>query len=98
MNLNATSLRFFLAALEIDLIMQDDNVLVFIEVRYRKSDYFGSGAETVDSRKQKKLILSAKHYLSKQSKHDQACRFDVISLSGSLQTGRIEWIPNAFDS
>ncbi len=82
---------------EIDLVMQDADVLVFVEVRYRKSEYFGSGAETIDSHKQKKLILSANHYLSTQAKHDHACRFDVVSLSGPLQSCTIDWIPDAFD-
>jgi len=81
---------------EIDLIMKDSDQLVFVEVRYRKNDYFGSGADTVDNRKQRKLILAANHYLSANNKHNTACRFDVISISGELHMENIHWISNAF--
>ncbi len=83
---------------EIDLIMQDGNTLVFVEVRYRKSHHYGSAAESVNARKQGKLLLCAKHYLSAKKNHHQACRFDVISLNGPLQAITIDWIPDAFIS
>jgi len=81
---------------EIDLVMKDNDQLVFVEVRYRKNNHFGSGAETVDSRKQRKLISAANHYLTTNKKHHSACRFDVISISGKLCQENIHWINNAF--
>ena len=48
---------------EIDIIMQDDTHLVFIEVRYRSKNCFGDGLESVDGRKQKKLHKAAANYL-----------------------------------
>jgi len=81
---------------EIDLIMQDNDQLVFVEVRYRKNNHFGTGADTVDNRKQHKLILAANHYLSVTNKHNSACRFDVISISGRIDFKNINWITNAF--
>ncbi|NOY66415.1 MAG: YraN family protein [Gammaproteobacteria bacterium] len=83
---------------EIDLIMKDKKQLVFVEVRYRKNDFFGSGAETVDNRKQRKLILTANHYLSAKNKHNMACRFDVISICGKMCIDNINWISDAFSS
>ena len=83
---------------EIDLIMMDDRTLVFIEVRYRKSSLFGTAAETIDTHKQHKLILTAQHYLSAKGKHHSASRFDVISIQGSLNSDHIEWIQHAFIS
>ncbi|MDX2456067.1 MAG: YraN family protein [Gammaproteobacteria bacterium] len=80
---------------EIDLILQDTDSLVFVEVRYRQQPGFGSAAESVDWRKQSKLIACARHFL--QAHPDtarQPCRFDVISISGS--SNNIEWIQNAF--
>ena len=44
---------------EIDLIMQDGEYLVFVEVRYRKNDAFGSAAETVSSAKRARIITTA---------------------------------------
>lgn len=64
---------------EIDLIMKDNSTTVFIEVRFRRDTNFGSGAESVDYHKQKKLLATASHYLQKHSKAARGvCRFDVI--------------------
>jgi putative endonuclease len=80
---------------EIDLIMRDGEVLVFIEVRYRQSDDHGSGAETVTYQKQRRLRRAALHYLQKHyGNHEPDCRFDVISASGNPVV--FEWISDAF--
>jgi len=80
---------------EIDLVLQDQDSLVFVEVRYRRESRFGSGAESVDRRKQSKLIACAQHYLQTYPRTaQQPCRFDVVSVGGS--GGSIEWIRNAF--
>jgi len=85
---------------EIDLIMRDAKTTVFVEVRYRQSEHFGSGAETVDSRKQRKLLASASHYLQNNLKAaKQPCRFDVISLTANAGAEyAVHWIPNAIQS
>ena len=78
---------------EIDLIMRDLDCLVFIEVRFRKNDLFGGGLESVDYKKQRKLIKTAQYYLGSCQKYDKiSCRFDVVSIENS-----IEWIPDAFE-
>ncbi len=82
---------------EIDLIMRDDAYLVFIEVRYRRNASFCSGAETVDRRKQQKLITTASHYLQQHSRLAQhPSRFDVISMSQQADATSIDWIQDAF--
>ena len=87
---------------EIDLIMQDKNNLVFVEVRYRNNNNFGSGAESVTSNKQSKLIKTASVYLQRHAKlAKNPARFDVVSISGPIETTNIEniefdWIENAF--
>ena len=84
---------------EIDLIMRDDPHLVFIEVRYRKNDRFGSGAETVDYRKQSRIIKAATNYLmDKSGRATQPARFDVISITSSESQPEIEWIKDAFQA
>lgn len=86
---------------EIDLIMQNGQNLVFVEVRYRKHDNFGSGAESVTQSKQNKLINTAKYYLQKNPNAAQyACRFDVISMSPSESSNNseIDWIKDAFQA
>ena len=77
---------------EIDLIMQDSDTLVFVEVRYRGSDNFGDGAESIDANKRRKLVFTANHYLQKTS-FTHASRFDVIALAPNQSP---QWICNAF--
>lgn len=77
---------------EIDLIMKDQDQCVFVEVRYRKDQDFGTPADTVTRQKQQKMIRTAKDYLLKHKLYEKiSCRFDVIAISDE-----IEWIPNAF--
>lgn len=81
---------------EIDLVMRDRQYLVFVEVRYRKHGRFGSGADTITPHKQRKIILTANHYLQKHYRNaPPPCRFDVISITGNEQEN-IEWIKDAF--
>lgn len=78
---------------EIDLIMKEVQTLVFVEVRYRKNDRFGSALDTVDRNKQNKIMKAAQHYLSeKRCGAEQAMRFDVVGITGS----QTQWIKNAF--
>ena len=85
---------------EIDLIMREDEVLVFVEVRFRRSTTHGSAAESVDIRKQKKLLRSAQYYLQVHGLSDKVCsRFDVLAMSLPQSPGSsacVEWIRNAF--
>ena len=84
---------------EIDLVMLDHNSIVFIEVRYRRNNRFGSGAESVISSKQQKLIMTAMHYLQTHKKSTETpTRFDVISIQGYDGANDIEWIQNAFQA
>jgi putative endonuclease len=84
---------------EIDLIMRDKQHTVFVEVRYRRSNRFGSSAESVDWRKQAKLLATAEHYLQQHPKAAQdACRFDVVALSTDNGQQTIDWITNAFSA
>jgi putative endonuclease len=80
---------------EIDLIMQDGNMVVFVEVRMRTSNQFGGAAASITTAKQVKLARAARHYLARCN-DDFPCRFDVILISGN-KDDEIEWIQNAFD-
>ena len=78
---------------EIDLIARDGAALVFVEVRLRSSGHFGGAAESVDERKQRRLVAAARHYLSRLPA-DPPCRFDVVTLDGARTT----WLKAAFDA
>lgn len=77
---------------EIDLVMRERGVLVFVEVRFRRSDRYGGAAATVDAHKQRRLAAAAAHYLG-QHPNPLPCRFDVLALGGG---DRIDWIKDAF--
>lgn len=84
---------------EIDIIMLDKTIetLVFIEVRYRKNNHFGSATDTVDQHKQNKLIRTAQQYLQQHPKYQEyICRFDVIGVESDLKYPKINWIKDAF--
>lgn len=91
--------NYFCPRGEIDLIMKDANTTIFVEVRYRRNIRFGSGAESVDWRKQEKLLATAAHYLQSHPKAAKgACRFDVVSLTEQDHQPKIEWINDAFQA
>lgn len=79
---------------EIDLIMQDQLCLVFIEVRYRKNSLYGDAQSTVTISKQKKTIKAAYVWMQQQNIDIENCefRFDVFATTGNNS----EWIKNAF--
>ena len=80
---------------EIDLIMYDDNILVFVEVRARASSFFGGGAQSINYHKQKKIIKTAALYMQGFSvAHDVAARCDVVSIDGVPPV--LSWIKDAF--
>ena len=89
---------------EIDLIMQDKDSLVFVEVRYRKNNHFGSAAESITASKQSKLIKTASLYLQRHDKLNKyPARFDVVAITGFIETNDLnkinfDWIKNAFSA
>jgi len=82
---------------EIDLVLRDGAVLVFVEVRYRRRGALVGGGESVDGPKQRRLLASAEHFLLHHRAHaGRACRFDVVAVSGEDPAPRVEWIRDAF--
>ncbi|MBW8054990.1 MAG: YraN family protein [Nitrospira sp.] len=82
---------------EIDLIMEQHDFIVFVEVRYRRSENYGTPAETVDSRKQAKLRATAQHYLQRHKRASKRpCRFDVVAVTGAGSKERVRWLQDAF--
>lgn len=82
---------------EIDLVMEEGESVVFVEVRYRSNGRFGTGAESVDSHKQRRLIGAAQHFLQRNPRlAARPCRFDVVALGPANRERSVEWIRNAF--
>ena len=84
---------------EIDLIAIDDRTVVFVEVKTRSSDEFGSPAEAVDGSKQEKLSKTAMAYLHRHRLLEFRARFDVIAITwpNGQEYPDIEYVPNAFE-
>ena len=77
---------------EIDLIMQDDATIVFVEVKYRPASQVGTGLMAITTSKQRRITHAALLFLQDREWMERQVRFDVveISLNGILH------IPNAF--
>lgn len=78
---------------ELDLIMQENTTWVFVEVRQRKDNKFGSALESINFRKQQKWKRAANLWLSQRDQClDTAdCRFDVVVFEGNAPP---LWIKN----
>ena len=66
---------------EIDLIAQEENQLVFIEVKTRMTAVYGSGFEAITKKKRENMIRAAWCYLQRSNYRDLPCRFDILSLT-----------------
>ncbi len=81
---------------ELDLVMLDGAILVVVEVRARSHPGFASAAESVDARKQARLIHATQQFLVAHPEHgERAVRFDVVTFDGA---GTLDWIRDAFDA
>lgn len=83
---------------ELDLIMLEANVLVFVEVKCRKASRFGGAIHAISIQKQHRLIRTAKWYMQQHDLSSHFTRFDVVAIDYN-QTSAIEqitWIRNAF--
>ena len=66
---------------ELDLVVLDpDRTVVFVEVRARRSDRFGSPAESINHKKQDKLLKLAAWYIQSRRLENTLCRIDVVSV------------------
>ena len=65
---------------EIDIIARQGRDLVFIEVKTRSDNHFGSPFDSVTAAKQRQLSKVALEYLSKHNWLDHPARFDVVSV------------------
>ena len=89
---------------EIDLVAlhQKKNqtpTLIFVEVRYRSSEQYGSAAASIDETKQLRLIRSAEYFLNAFKEYaNLPMRFDAVLLTRSVHQLPITWIKDAFNA
>ena len=92
--------NFFCKYGEIDLIMQKNNIIVFIEVRCKTANSLYTPLESITKAKTIKIKKTADAFLAKNNKLSESlCRFDIISIShnGNKDEFSIDWITDAFN-
>ena len=72
-------------------------MLVFVEVKARKTHGFGNPKWAVTNKKQRKISMVALYYLKATKQTHVKARFDVVALSLSKDNPQIEIIKNAFE-
>jgi len=82
---------------DLDLVMERDDVVAFIEVKARTGDRFGDPVEAVDWKKRRELVRSALVWLDRNPRPAQTYRFDVVGVLVSEGRARIRHVPGAFD-
>jgi putative endonuclease len=82
---------------ELDLIVLDHRVVVFVEVKTRTGHGYGSPFEAVEYHKQKRMIRAAQVFLSEKNLHQRDARFDVVGISWPAGEPVVEHIENAFE-
>jgi putative endonuclease len=84
---------------EIDLIMQEGDITVFVEVRARTNNNVLHAIETIDRRKVAHIIRASEHYLQKNSMtYSCTCRFDLILFDNKPCMEDLHWLQNAFEN
>ena len=90
-----------LGGVEVDLIASRGRVVVFVEVKTRRSDRFGPPETAVDRGKQARLVRAAASWLQQQRGRIREVRFDVITCrppTAAQGVWQIEHLPAAFDA
>ncbi len=82
---------------EVDLIVLDRRVVVFVEVKTRTDHGFGTPLEAVEPRKQRRMILAAQLFLHQKKLHERDARFDVVGISWPGPEPVVEHVQNAFE-
>lgn len=82
---------------EIDIIAQDNETIVFVEVKSRRTKRFGSAKHSITFDKQRKISMAALYYLKKKKKMKSKARFDVVIIQSGKNGHSVEMVQNAFD-
>jgi putative endonuclease len=81
---------------DIDLVVERDGTVAFVEVKARRGSQFGDPVEAVNWSKQKQLIRSASTWIDRHGKPSECYRFDVVGVLVEGERVRVRHIANAF--
>ena len=83
---------------ELDLVVRRGDLVVFVEVKARRTAAHGGAPYAVSGQKQARLIRLAAQYLAQRRLGQPPCRFDVVLCTGgTVKPDAIQHIENAFD-
>ena len=88
--------RFRSGHRDIDLVVERSGVVAFVEVKARRGDQFGDPVEAVNWRKKKELGRSARVWIARHGRRDEAYRFDVIGVLVDGSNVRVRHVEGAF--
>jgi putative endonuclease len=83
---------------EVDLVALDGDTIVFIEVKTRRSEGFGTPLDAVDLRKQRQVCRAAQQFLVERRLHDRPARFDVVGVWWENGRPMCELVRGAFEA
>jgi putative endonuclease len=82
---------------ELDLVMCDGEVIVFVEVKQRKNTHFGTPAEMIGRKKCERLWRTAQHFaIDRYGRLDLDMRFDAVLITGSERRHRLSHLKSIF--
>ena len=88
--------RFRSGHRDIDLVVERDGLIAFVEVKARRGVGFGGPIEAVNWNKQKELARSASTWIDRHGRPSDSYRFDVVGILVDGARVRIRHVPNAF--
>ena len=88
--------RFRNGRRDIDLVVERDGTVAFVEVKARRGAGFGGPVEAVNWRKQRELARSAHVWIDRHGRERESYRFDVIGVLVDGDRVRVRHVENAF--
>lgn len=88
--------RFRSGHRDIDLVVEREGTVVFVEVKARRGREFGDPVEAVNWSKQKQLVRSASVWIDRHGRAAESYRFDVVGVLVEGERVRVRHVPNAF--
>jgi len=82
---------------EIDIVAKDNDTIVFVEVKSRKTEEFGNPELAVGAKKQRTLSLISMYYLAQKPPLQEDCRFDVVAVKMLPSGTEVKLFRNAFE-
>ena len=82
---------------DIDLVAERDGVVAFVEVKARRDAHFGGPIEAVTWQKRIELSRSARVWIARHGKANEAYQFDVIGIIVREDRVRVRHVSNAFN-